>query len=38
MSDGNNADIKMHKILKIYTKLYQATGGVVEIEKTSYFC
>jgi len=38
MSDRNDADIKMHKILEIYTKLYQATGGVVEIEKISYFC
>ena len=38
MSDGNDADIKIHKILEIYTKLYQATGGVVEFEKTSYFC
>ena len=38
MSDRNNADIKIHKILEIYTKLYQAIGRVVEIEKISYFC
>ena len=29
MSDRNNADLKINKILETYIQLYKVTGGVV---------
>jgi len=37
ISDRNDADLKMNKILKTYIQLYEATRGVVQFEKMSYF-
>ena len=37
MMEGNDANIKMNTILEIYTNLYEATGGVMQLKKTSYF-
>ena len=35
---GSNAQQKIKKSLDNYAELYQATGGIIEYNKISYFC
>ena len=37
VSEGENAEANMQRILEIYNKLYSATGGYIEDKKCKYF-